>query len=430
MLRFAMLLLALVIALTVAPQAAAAAPAPPVFEHNGYLVSGPFYTYFMAHGGVATFGLPLTNTYTDPDRGLRVQLFEYAQLELHGEAILLGRLGNSYAAERSAEPAFQWRTPEATPPGYVFMPESGHTLGGAFGWYHQQHGGVSLLGYPISEEFVEIQPDGEPALVQYFERAVLRYTPAESPADPGVVERLPLGAWVAGRMPAERRAPGRPFQVLATATITYPVGTNDGANIELAAQRLHGAMVEPGAQLSFLTAIGAISEAAGYRRGTAIVNGKLVDNEVGGGICTVSTLLYRAAWAAGLPVTERRAHRYALRAYADAPGHDAAIYAPGQDLRFANTTSEPLFVALTAAHGTATLALWGRGDGRAVMLAPPQISDNGLTVQRSRTIRLADGRQWHEQVITRYEPLPPPASPAPVADTDAEADAVQEPGPS
>jgi hypothetical protein len=418
--RLCLLLLASMIALFGAPRHALAAPVPPVFESNGHLVYGPFFAFFQAHGGEAIFGPPLSDPFHDPELGLTVQVFRYARMERHGEQVLLSRLGSAYAAGRAAEPAFQWRTADAAPAGYQFIPESGHTLGGAFAWYHQRHGGVAVLGYPISEEFYEAQPEGDSRLVQYFERAVLIYDPAAASAADDAVQRLPLGAWVAATLPSAVREPRAPLTPLAQATIAYPAGGNDGANIELAAQRLHGAYSEPGAQLSFLASVGPISAEAGYRPGSAIVNGAVVTDTIGGGICTVATLLYRAGWAAGLPVLERRAHRYALRAYADAPGFDAAVYAPKQDLRLANDTAAPIFVAVHTAGGVATLTLWGRADGRSVRQEAPVISADGLGVQRTRTIRLADGRQQRETVTTRYEPLPPPPSTRPAADTAPE----------
>lgn len=400
-----LLLVVGLLALVLAPHPAFAAPAPPVYTHAGRIVAGPFYAYFARHGGAAFFGEPLTDAYREPETGLQVQLFTYARMELHGATVLLSRLGSAYAAASGADPAFAWRTREATPPSYTFFPESGHALGGAFGWYHAQHGGTAFLGYPISEEFYEVQPDGTATLVQYFERAVLRYTPAGE-GHGGSVDRLPLGALAALTLPATLRATPPPLLPLATVQITYPAGTADGVNIERAAQRLHGAAVAPDAELSFLNAVGPITAAAGYRPGSAIVGGRIVSNSVGGGICTVSTLLYRAAWAAGLPIVERRAHRYALRAYADTPGHDAAVYAPNQDLRIANPTGETLFLSVAAAHGRANLTIWGRGDGRSVQLAPPKISADGLIIRRTRIIRFSNGSTHRETATTRYVLLP------------------------
>src|SRR5205085_1796566 len=54
-----------------------------------------------------------------------------------------------------------------------FFPESGHTLGGPFRAYWENHGGLPQQGYPISDEFTAVSDlDGKPYTVQYFERAV------------------------------------------------------------------------------------------------------------------------------------------------------------------------------------------------------------------------------------------------------------------
>ena len=58
---------------------------------------------------------------------------------------------------------------------------------------------------------------------------------------------------------------------------------------------------------------------------------------VGGGICQVSTTVFRALYGAGLPIVERRNHSYQVHYY-DPQGLDATIYQPSQDLKFANDT--------------------------------------------------------------------------------------------
>jgi len=125
---------------------------------------------------------------------------------------------------------------------------------------------------------------------------------------------------------------------------------------------------------------------------------------VGGGICSVATLLYRAAWAAGLPVLERQGHSRWLAAYSDMPGLDAAIAAPGPDLRARNDTGQRLYVAAQAAGGVATVTLWGHSDGRSVELRPPLVREGELIeVVNSRLVRDAAGRMLRrEQVTTRY----------------------------
>ena len=59
-------------------------------------------------------------------------------------------------------------------PARVYFPETGHTLQGAFLDYWRHHGDVTLLGYPISEEFVNPAND---VITQYFERAVFEWHP-------------------------------------------------------------------------------------------------------------------------------------------------------------------------------------------------------------------------------------------------------------
>lgn len=405
--RVPILLCVLVGAMLLAPAApAVAAPitgAPaPFLESGGFVVAGPFYTFTMAHGGLEALGQPITGELHDAELGVPVQYFTYARLERHLDGIRLTRLGSRAVAGRESEPAFQWRGPDtALEGGRRYVPESGHTLGGAFGWYHAQHGAVALLGHPISEEFAEPRPGGTPILVQYFERARLEYDP-----EVHTVRRAPLGAWLAAQLvPPALRAPAGTPQPLASATLTYRPRLGSSHNLELAAARLHGAVVEPGQQLSFLGAIGPISAAAGYRPGQAVVDGQIVEGEVGGGICSVATLLYRAAWVGGMPVVERRGHSRWLTAFADAPGLDAAVALPGPDLRIHNDTGARLFVAAVAGGGRATVTLWGLPDGRRVELAPPLLVTRGdtLTVTTARSVRGAtEALQRHERVTTRY----------------------------
>ncbi len=406
--RASILLTSLLVAAALClPRAASAAPAllapAPVIEAGGFVVDGPFQAFVLSHGGLAAFGQPLSDELLDGELGVPVQYFAYARLERHGDELRLARLGSLRAAGRVDEAPFQW-LPADTPlaPGQLYVPESGHTLGGAFAWHHARSGGVALLGHPISEEFQEPQPDGTTLLVQYFERGLLSFHP--TPAG-GVVEQAPLGAWLAEqRLTQAERTPGLPLAPLASATLHYTPGTAWGANIELAAANLSGEIVEPGARLSFLVAVGEISAAAGYLPGPAVVGGEVVSNEVGGGICSVATLLYRAAWAAGLPVLERQGHSRWLAAYSDMPGLDAAIAAPGPDLRVRNDTGQRLYVAAQAADGVATVTLWGHSDGRSVELRPPLVREGELIeVVNSRSVRDAAGRMLRrEQVTTRY----------------------------
>ncbi|NWJ98488.1 MAG: S8 family serine peptidase [Chloroflexi bacterium] len=73
---------------------------------------------------------------------------------------------------------FQPLGPQASTPERTFFPEVGHTLGGVFKSYWERNGGLSIFGFPISQEFQEVSTtDGKTYTVQYFERNRFEYHP-------------------------------------------------------------------------------------------------------------------------------------------------------------------------------------------------------------------------------------------------------------
>lgn len=158
------------------------------FAPTGHTLRGPFRAYWEAHGGLAQFGYPLTEVYseTNPTDGqvYQVQYFERNRFELHPEhagtpyEVLLGLLGRTISADQAGTAPFQPLA--AAPPAPVpFFPATGHTLAPEFADYWHAHGGLAVYGYPISEPFTEVSAtDGKPYTVQYFERNRLEYHPA------------------------------------------------------------------------------------------------------------------------------------------------------------------------------------------------------------------------------------------------------------
>lgn len=137
-------------------------------------------------------------------------------------------------------------------------------------------------------------------------------------------------------------------------------------NIRLGAARLHGQWLAPGQTLDFNALMGPVSAARGFRPGYVLA-GNALRLEDGGGICQVSTTLFRAALRAGLPVTERHAHSVQV-GYYGAPGLDAAVYAGSKNLKVRNDTAGPLLVQFRWNLQTQALHadLFGRSDGRQV----------------------------------------------------------------
>jgi hypothetical protein len=156
------------------------------FPETGHNLCGAFLSYWERAGGLAIFGLPLTEEFAEVNRAdgrvYTVQYFERNRFEYHPEnagtpyEVLLGLLGSDLAVGRTGEAPFQ--SVSAPPPDADLFPETGHSLGGVFRDYWQANGGLAVFGYPISEPFVEVNPaDGRAYTVQYFERNRFEHHP-------------------------------------------------------------------------------------------------------------------------------------------------------------------------------------------------------------------------------------------------------------
>jgi spore germination protein len=158
------------------------------FPQTGHSLGGAFKDYWEKNGGLAQFGYPWTEEFyeVNPSDGkvYIVQYFERARFEYHPEfrgskyEVLLGLLGRQVTEGRSGEIPFQRiKSFQSTKDCYYFE-ETGHSLCHGFKRYWEQNGGLALYGFPISEEFRELNPaDGKIYTVQYFERNRFEYHP-------------------------------------------------------------------------------------------------------------------------------------------------------------------------------------------------------------------------------------------------------------
>src|SRR5581483_9651596 len=102
---------------------------------------------------------------------------------------------------------------------------------------------------------------------------------------------------------------------VAEGTSLFAGSTSDRIyNISLAASRLNGVIIKPGEVFSFDQTVGDISALSGYKQAYVIENGKTTLGD-GGGVCQVSTTMFRAALNAGLPIVERHQHAYRVGYY-------------------------------------------------------------------------------------------------------------------
>lgn len=139
-------------------------------------------------------------------------------------------------------------------------------------------------------------------------------------------------------------------------------------NVALAASILNGVLIAPGETFSFNKTVGDISAATGYQSAYIIKDGRTVLGD-GGGVCQVSTTLFRAALDAGLPIVERHEHSYRVHYYEEdgtKAGMDATVFNPSDDLKFTNDTSHYILIQTKTdtTNLTLTFELYGASDGR------------------------------------------------------------------
>ncbi len=150
-------------------------------------------------------------------------------------------------------------------------------------------------------------------------------------------------------------------------------------NITLGAGRVNGTLVKSGETFSFNNAVGEVSGTTGYKQAYVISAGRTVLDD-GGGICQVSTTIFRAALNSGLPITARTAHAYRVGYYEQngfKPGMDATVWAPAVDFAFANDTDH--YILVQTLVDTASLKLqvdiYGTSDGRKVKVSDPVVTN-------------------------------------------------------
>jgi vancomycin resistance protein YoaR len=201
-------------------------------------------------------------------------------------------------------------------------------------------------------------------------------------------------------------------------------------NIAVAAAKFDGVVIPPDGIFSFNQFVEDVSAANGFED-SLIIWGDRTAVGIGGGVCQVSTTIFRSAYAAGLPIVERYNHGYVVSWYGE-PGLDATIFTPTVDFRFRNDTGAYLLMepVMNADAGMLTINLYGTKPGREVLisaplkkeivqpppalytvdesLAPGQTKQvdwqaQGMTVEVTRTI-IEGGQSRMETLVSKYQP--------------------------
>ncbi len=144
-------------------------------------------------------------------------------------------------------------------------------------------------------------------------------------------------------------------------------------NIKLGSAKFNGALIKPGEEFSFNKVLGEVGPTQGYLPELVIKRDKTTP-EFGGGICQVSTTMFRAAIFSGLPIIERFPHAFPV-AYYSPQGMDATIYPPHPDLRFKNDTPGHILIQRKISGTKITFEFFGTDDGRETKIKGPYITE-------------------------------------------------------
>lgn len=245
------------------------------------------------------------------------------------------------------------------------------------------------------------------------------------------------------QIPASTTAGQLGITELIWAETSYFYGSSNERiqNIEAAASRFHGVLVAPGEVFSMGETMGDVSLENGFAEALIIYGGRTIKG-VGGGVCQVSTTLFRGVFNIGLPILERYSHAYRVSYYemtatgAVDPrlaGLDATVYFPLVDFKFKNDTPYYILMEtyLNVNARTLTWKFYSTKDGRTVawdttgptnvVSAPSPLYEenpdlkknemkqvdyaaNGADVTVTRTVYKDGAVLFQDQFVTRYQP--------------------------
>ncbi len=174
---------------------------------------------------------------------------------------------------------------------------------------------------------------------------------------------------------------------LATFTTYFPAGEPRVINIQTAARKLNGTVLDAGERFSMNDVLGVRTLEDGYVEAPAIVDGKFKE-QVGGGVSQLATTTFNAAFFAGFPFQEYQAHSFYFDRYP--LGREATVSWPAPDLVFTNDTDDAALILASAGSTAVTVSIYGTNPGREVEATEPEtVSETkaGFTVVVERIIR-------------------------------------------
>lgn len=185
-------------------------------------------------------------------------------------------------------------------------------------------------------------------------------------------------------------------------------------NIKRSLEQFQNLVIAPNEEFSFIKYLGDVDGENGYLPELVIKNNQTTP-EFGGGICQVSSTVFRAAIYSGMKITARRNHAYPVHYYAPY-GMDATVYVPKPDLTFVNNTPGAILVQSSIEGTKLTFRFYGTSDRRTIKVDGPHIlehnPDGSMKTVFTQEVNTAEGENfirdsfWSNYKSPSLYPLP------------------------
>jgi len=221
-----------------------------------------------------------------------------------------------------------------------------------------------------------------------------------------------------------------PLELVSSFTTRYPSGQPRVTNIHTMAKTVDGSIVWPGETFSINETVGRRTEAKGYVRDGAIINGEVYccdsPTNVGGGVSQFGTTFFNAVFFGGYEDIEHQPHSIYFSKYPE--GREATLGYPHPDVIFRNNTDAPVIIRTGVTSSSVTVLFFGNNGGlkvesqrserrnftepRLIYEENPSLDpgvervvsrgSEGWTVTVTRVITYPDGTVVREPFVWRY----------------------------
>jgi vancomycin resistance protein YoaR len=241
---------------------------------------------------------------------------------------------------------------------------------------------------------------------------------------------LPIVTDVEPRITAEQVEAWGPLGLVSSFTTRHTAGQPRVTNIQTMARAVDDSIVWPGETFSINEKVGQRTEAKGYVRDAAIINGEVYCCDspvnVGGGVSQFGTTFFNAVFFGGYEDIEHQPHSIYFSKYPE--GREATLGYLHPDVIFRNNTDAPVVIRTARTASSITVLFFGNNGGlkvasersdrrsftepRVIYEENPALSpgtqrvvkggSEGWTVTVTRVITYPDGTVEREPFTWRY----------------------------